>query len=159
MKKNCLLHYMCRTGTLYTVCYWLPCMCSVLLVAMYVQCVMGGHVRTVCYWLPCTYSVLWVAMYVQCVTGCHVRTVCYWLPCTYSVLWVAMYVQCVTGCHVRTVCYWLSYMYGTSHSKLHDVRRSINGQSTVDQRSVNGHEAVKVHTYKMADLIDFQFSK
>ena len=54
-------------------------------------------------------------------------------------------------------------IYGTSHSKLHDVRRSdrqsISGQSTVDQRSVNGHEAVKVRTYKMADLIDFRFSK
>ena len=54
-------------------------------------------------------------------------------------------------------------IYGTSHSKLHDVRRSdrqsISGQSTVDQRSVNCHEAVKVRTNKMADLIDFRFSK
>ena len=55
----------------------------VILVAMKVQCVTGGCVHTVFYWLLCTYSSLLVAMYVH--------TVCYWLLCTYSVLLVAMY--------------------------------------------------------------------
>ena len=32
-------------------------------------------------------------------------------------------------------------------------------QLAVNQRSVNGHELVKVRTNKMADLIDFRFSK
>ena len=32
-------------------------------------------------------------------------------------------------------------------------------QLAVNQWSINGHEAVKVRTYKMADLIDFRFSK